>query len=161
MAEALRVPLVFFGPGVEEMNLAGRWSQVDIAPTIVDLLGLSENMTWEGRLMPVKKSYGLRIVSAPGDVALYRGGVLVANSSAGAEHDFRGLSRGLYTIKAGGETLEVLVNGDLLVDLAQSGNAQVRDSTKNMNAKTMMGIILILAINLTGIAFIVRIARRG
>ncbi len=143
------------------MNLAGRWSQVDIAPTIVDLLGLSENMTWEGRLMPVKKSYGLRIVSAPGDVALYRGGVLVANSGAGAEHDFRGLSQGLYTIKAGGETLEVLVNGDLLVDLAQSGNAQVRDSTKNMNAKTMMGIILILAINLTGIAFIIRIARRG
>ena len=111
--------------------------------------------------MPVKKSYDLQVVSAQGDVALYRSGALVANSGAGEEHDFKGLSRGLYTIKAGGETLEVLVNGDRLVDLAQNGNTQVQDSTKNMTAKATMGIILILAINLTGIALIVRIARRG
>ncbi len=38
--ETLRIPLVFSGPGVEEMNLAGRWSQVDIAPTVLDLLDI-------------------------------------------------------------------------------------------------------------------------
>jgi len=38
--EALRVPLVFLGPGVEELNLAGRWSEVDIAPTVQDILNI-------------------------------------------------------------------------------------------------------------------------
>ena len=39
--EALRVPLVFLGPGVEELNLGGRWSEVDIAPTVLGILNIS------------------------------------------------------------------------------------------------------------------------
>jgi hypothetical protein len=154
--ESLRVPLVLSGPGVEELNLGGRWSQVDIAPTVMSLLGLSKNVTWEGGIMPIKQSYDLHVVGAPGNVALYRGGTLVANSNGSREHDFEGLPRGQYTVKAGEESIGILVNGDVLVDLAEKGATQAQaDIRKNL------GIILILAINLTGIAIIIRIAKRG
>jgi 2,3-bisphosphoglycerate-independent phosphoglycerate mutase len=153
--EALRVPLVFFGPGVDELNLGGRWSQVDIAPTVMSLLGISRNATWEGRSMPIKQSYELRVVGVLGEVALYRGGVLVA-SSGGQEHDFTGLPRGQYTVKIGGKSLDVLVNGDQLIELAETNAAQIP-----ADIKKTLGIILILAINLTGIMLIVRISKRG
>jgi 2,3-bisphosphoglycerate-independent phosphoglycerate mutase len=41
--EASRVPLVFLGPGVEELNLAGRWSEADISPTVLKILNISSN----------------------------------------------------------------------------------------------------------------------
>ena len=154
--ESLRVPLVFFGPGIEELNLGGRWSEVDIAPTVMSLLGISRNATWEGCLMPIKESCSLRLVGAPGDVALYRSGVLTANSSEGPEHNFEGLSRGLYTVKADGKSLEVLVNGDQLIDLSETGSGQVPADTR-----TVLGIIAIVAINLIGIVLIIRILKKG
>lgn len=152
--ESLRVPLVFSGPGIEELNLGGRWSQVDIAPTVLSLLGLSRNVTWEGRPMPIKQNYNLRVVGAPGNVALYRGGALVANSGGGLEHDFEGLPRGLYTVKTGARSQDVLVNGDQLIDLTEKGPAQIRADTRKI-----LGIILILAINLSGAFVIIRIIR--
>jgi 2,3-bisphosphoglycerate-independent phosphoglycerate mutase len=154
--ESLRVPLVFSGPGVEELNLAGRWSQVDIAPTVLSMLGLSRNVTWEGRFMPIKQNYNLRVVGAPGAVALYWGREIIANASGDVEHDFTGLPQGQYTVKAGGKSLEVLVNGDVLIDLAEKGAAQTRTDVRKI-----LGLIFILAINLVGIAIIVRIAKRG
>ncbi len=153
--ESQRVPLVFYGPGVDELNLGGRWSQVDIAPTVMSLLGITRNATWEGRLMPIKQSYDLRVVGAPGAVALCRGGKIVANSSGVGEHDFTGLPRGLYTVKAGGKSLDVLVNGDVLIDLAEKGPAQTQADTKKI-----LGVILILAINLAGTLVIIRIIRK-
>ncbi len=154
--ESQRVPLVFYGPGVDELNLGGRWSQVDIAPTVMSLLGITRNATWEGRLMPIKQSYDLRVVGAPGAVALYRGGEIVANTSGEGEHDFTGLPRGLYTVKAGGKSLEVLVNGDVLIDLAEKGATQIQTDTKKI-----LGVILILAINLAGTLVIIRIIRKN
>ncbi len=154
--ESLRVPLVFFGPGVEELNLGGRWSQVDIAPTVLGLLGIYRNTSWEGRSMPVKECCSLRVVGAPGDVALYRGGTLVARSGAGVKHNFEGLSRGLYVVKAGGKSLDVLVNGDQVVDLSEAGPGQVPADTRKV-----LGIIAIAAINLIGIALIIRILKKG
>ena len=50
--EAPRVPLVFLGPGVEELNLGGSWSKTDIAPTLLDLLNISPGQTERGRVCP-------------------------------------------------------------------------------------------------------------
>jgi arylsulfatase A-like enzyme len=154
--EALRVPLVFYGPGVEELNLAGRWSQVDIAPTVLGLLGIYRNVTSEGKSMPIKQSYCLHVVGMPGEVELYRNGQRVENSGEGQEHDFQGLQRGFYSIKAGGESLDIMINGDQTIDLSENG----LDKTQ-ADMRKIFGIILILLINLTGIALIIRIVRRG
>ncbi len=67
--EALRVPLVFIGPGVEELNLGGRWSEMDIAPTVLDLLNISSNLTAEGNPLPICEGYNLRVAGAPAGVA--------------------------------------------------------------------------------------------
>ena len=71
--ESLRVPLVFSGPGIEELNLAGRWSQVDIAPTVLDLLNISANLSMEGKSIPISQSYDLRVTGAPAGLELWRG----------------------------------------------------------------------------------------
>ena len=51
--EALRVPLVFFGAGGGGAELGGRWSEADIAPTLLDLLNISPGLSREETVMPV------------------------------------------------------------------------------------------------------------
>lgn len=150
--EALRVPLVFLGPGVEELNLGGRWSEVDIAPTVLSILNISSGSS-EGTSLPIREGFDLRVTGAPAGLELWRGGAWLANGSAG-ECRFRGLPRGLYSLKAGGKEWSVLVNGDVAMDLA--GKAAPQGEWKRI-----IGIILILAINLVGIALIIRIWRKG
>jgi hypothetical protein len=151
--EALRVPLVFLGPGVEELNLGGRWSETDIASTVLNLLNISGNLSGDGRSLPVAESYELRVRGAPAGLSLWRDGVHLAKAAAG-ECCFRGLTRGLYSLSAGGRERAVLVNGDVAMDLA--GKAAPRGDWKRI-----IGIILILAINLAGIVVIFRIWKRG
>lgn len=152
--ESLRVPLVFSGPGVDELNLGGQWSEVDIAPIVLDLLNISSNKSWEGRSMPLRESYDLRVVGAPGAVSLYRDGSLLANASGNEDHNFRGLARGLYTISSDGESHEVLINGDLTLEM--TGKTAMQNDTKRT-----IGIILIVAINLIGMLLIFWIIRKG
>lgn len=151
--EALRVPLVFLGPGVEELNLGGRWSEVDIAPTVLSILNISSD-SWEGRSLPIRAGFDLRVTGAPAGLALWGDGAWLANAAATGECRFRGLPRGLYSLKAGGREWAVLVNGDVEMDLA--GKAAPQGDWKRI-----IGIILILAINLMGIAIIFRILRKG
>jgi 2,3-bisphosphoglycerate-independent phosphoglycerate mutase len=153
-SESLRVPLVFFGPGVEELNLGGHWSETDIAPTVIRLLNISINQSWEGKTLPIQDSYDLLVVGAPGGVSLWERDELLANATGDHEYNFRGLARGLYTIKSGERSLEVLMNQDQRLDLA--GKAALPSDTKKI-----MGVILILVINLVGILVIIRIIRKG
>jgi hypothetical protein len=78
---------------------------------------------------------------------------LLANATGDHEYNFQGLARGLYTIKSGGRSWEVLMNQDQRLDLA--GKA-----TLPSNTKKILGVILILAINLVGIFVIIRIIRK-
>ena len=80
---------------------------------------------------------------------LWQGEERLANGTAG-DYCFRGLPRGLYSLKAGGKEWAVLVNGDVAMDLA--GKAALQGDWKRI-----IGIVLILAINLGGIALIIRI----
>jgi hypothetical protein len=152
--EALRVPLVFLGPGVEELNLGGRWSEMDIAPTILNLLNISGNLSGDGRVLPVAESFELRVTGAPAGLELWRGGVRLADAATAGDYRFLGLSRGLYSLEAGEKEWAVLVNGDAAMDLAGKAVPQG-------NWKRIIGIVLILAINLAGIAIIVRIWKKG
>ncbi len=79
---------------------------------------------------------------------------MIASGSTGGDCNFRGLPRGLYTLKGGGQSVRVLVNGDRTMDLA--GKAAIPGSMKKI-----LGVILILVINLAGVAIITRIWKRG
>jgi hypothetical protein len=139
---------------VEELNLGGRWSEMDITPSVLDILNISPNLTNEGRSMPVQESYDLRVTGAPAGLELWRGGALLANGTTGGEYNFRGLLRGLYTLRAGGQSVRVLVNGDQTMDLAG------KTAPMSGNSRTILGVILILAINLIGVWVIIRIIRK-
>jgi hypothetical protein len=150
--ESLRVPLVFLGSGAEELNLGGQWSEMDIAPTVLSMLNITP-LVAEGRVLPIKESYNLMVAGAPAGVTLWSGEELLANGSAGGQYNFRGLKRGLYTLKANGMAWDILVNGDRTIDL--SGKAALPSDTKKI-----LGVILIVAINLIGILAIMRIIKR-
>jgi hypothetical protein len=139
---------------VEELNLGGQWSEVDIAPTVLDILNISQNTSSEGRSLPLKDSYDLHVVGASGAVSLYRDGSMLANASGNEDQNFRGLARGIYTISSGGASHEVLINGDHTLDF--TGKAALPG-----DAKRIIGIILIVIINLVGILLIYRIKRKG
>lgn len=152
--EALRVPLVFLGPGVEELNLAGRWSEVDIAPTVLGILNISFKLNREGKSLPIREGNDLRVTGTPAGLELWQGEERLANVTAAGECRFRGLPRGQYSLKAGEKEWAVLVNGDAKMDLA--GKAAPQGDWKRV-----IGIILIMAINLGGIAIIVMIWKKG
>ena len=151
--EALRVPMVLSGPGVEEQNLGGRWSEMDLAPTVLSILNISSKFASKGQSMPIREGCTLRVTGAPAGLSLWRGEKQLAKA-CGSECRFLGLHRGLYTLKADGAERAVVVNADEKIDL-------VPQSTASSSTKKMLGMILILAINLGGIAMIIRIWRRA
>jgi hypothetical protein len=53
----------------------------------------------------------LRVTGAPAGLELWRGEEWLANAAAGGEYSFRGLPRGQYRLKAGGQEWAVAVNG--------------------------------------------------
>ena len=150
--EARRVPLVFLGPGVEELNLGGSWSETDIAPTLLSLLNISAGLTGNGKEMPVAESFRLAVSGAPEDLALWQGEERLAEGSAG-QCIFWGLSRGAYALRAGEKEWPVTVNGDVAVDLGKPGLGE--------GWKRSVGVVLILVINLVGAFALVRIWRKG
>lgn len=155
--QSLRVPLAAFGPGVDDLNLGGIWFQTDLAPTVLDLLEIPGDLSSEGRALPIKESYDLQILGAHEPVELYRDGQLLASARADREVTFRGLSRGLYSVRCGGQERAVRINGDLALELAQS----LEDAaTLNPEYRKIIGIILILAINLIGALIIIRIIKK-
>lgn len=156
--ESLRIPFVVRGPGVDNLSLGGVWSQVNIAPTILELLGIPGNLSGSATGIPLKKSYDLLVSGAKGEVAIYSDENLVANAS-GEEITFKGLPRGIYTIRSGSTPVQICLNGDHSLNLAEKtvsvGGWMPQDLRK------IIGPALILIINLIGVAVIVRIVRKG
>lgn len=156
--ESLRIPLVIRGPGVDNLSLGGVWSQVNIAPTILELLGIPGNFSGSARGIPLKKSYDLLVAGAKGEVAIYSGEDLVANAS-GEEITFKGLPRGIYTIMSGSTPVQICLNGDQTLNLAEK--TAPGGGWKPQDLRKIIGLAMILAINLIGVAVIVRIVRKG
>jgi 2,3-bisphosphoglycerate-independent phosphoglycerate mutase len=153
--ESLRIPLVVFGPGVDELSLGGIWFEENIAPTILDLLGLPEELSF-AKPLPLKDGYELRVTNASGEVFLYRGSQLLANASGDDMYVFKGLKRGLYTLVYGHRSMNVCINGDCIADLSGASGKPFANTLR-----IILGVIIILAINIAGVALIIRILKRG
>lgn len=150
--EALRVPLVFFGPGVKELNLGGLWHEMDIAPTVLGILDINGSISSQGRPLPVRDGYSLQVTGAPDGLTLMQGERQLAIASAG-ECRFIGLPMGVYTLLAGEKKWTVTVDGDTTADLGEK-------NARPESMKRILGVIFILAINLAGTALIIRIWRK-
>jgi 2,3-bisphosphoglycerate-independent phosphoglycerate mutase len=152
--ESLRTPVIFLGPGVDDINLGGIWSEEDISPAILAMLGIPD---WEmpGVAMPIMRSCSLFVLSGPGNVTLLRGGELITESGDDGEHIFRGLEMGNYIIEAnnGRSRSEVCLTGYESLDMRP-------EVWQGLDLKMVLGPILILAINLAGSLVIWRIIKR-
>jgi len=149
--ESLRIPLAVFGPGIEEINLGGVRFEEEIAPTVLSLLGLPQNLSSSSPPMPLKERYQLEVRGARGSIELLQKGELLASLPGDEDCLFLGLQRGSYTLRSRSGTQEICINGDRVVTLSEKADGHWRQ---------ILGVILILAINLAGIAMIIRIVRR-
>jgi len=160
--ECLRVPAVFFGPRVDEIVVAGSWSQVDLAPTLWDLLGLEVADT-EGAVIPISDRYDLKIEGAKPSktVVVGRGNKTVAKASGDSSYRFRGLKRGVYSVESGYQVRSICLNGDGSLDLGQEILLPKISWPKvpHVQSRTLAGAFLIAVINLVGSIAIIRIAR--
>lgn len=151
--ESLRMPLTILGPDVDEIHLGGVWFEEDIAPTLLDLLGLPWNIS-SSKPLPIKEYYDLLVTNASGEVLLYKDGKLLANASGDDNYVFKGLKRGLYTVSCRDMSQGVCVNGDCSIDFA---NLAV--TTSRYNTRLIIGIILIIVVNSFGLIVIWRIIK--
>lgn len=156
MNESRRVACVFMGPNVADMNLAGVWSQADIAPTVLGMIGIHKGLALaNGRPMPLREKYLLSVVlSKPQEVVITHGGRRVAEGF-GSNYSIL-LPLGLYEVLASGSSRRVLLDEDLVVDLQRIANVPSRHWTV---PKAAIGWFLIAAINIVGVLLIRRIVK--
>jgi len=163
--ESLLVPAVFVGPGVDDLVLAGNWSEMDLAPTLLDLLGLSPDLPLsEGRVIPVAKCFDLTVgVGEVADVEVRKNGSLVARATGDSRYVFSNLERGLYSVKSGGRNASVQLCGDQSLDLTGGPALAPVDTLPlifDWLGRKSVASILILVINVVGAVLIFRIVRR-
>lgn len=151
--ESLRIPLIAIGPGVDDVVLGGKWSQADIAPTLLELLGIEGDLVMsEGRSMPIRRTYSLHVeLPRPGSVELRRNGSVIAGKSGSSSYIFRGLERGVYDLYLNGHLRSIVLADDTTVDL--------RESSPRVVSRWLLGTLMILAINVFGIVVIARLLR--
>jgi 2,3-bisphosphoglycerate-independent phosphoglycerate mutase len=164
--ESVMVPVVFIGPGTGDLVLAGNWSEMDLAPTLLDLLGLCPDLPLsEGRVIPVSKCFDLEVdVGKVNDVEVRKSGSLVARATGDSRYVFRNLERGSYSVKSGGGNASVNLCGDLFLDLtggSAQGSEEVAPSIFDQKSRKLIAAVLIVAINVIGALLIFRIVRKG
>ncbi|UEC42323.1 MAG: Phosphoglyceromutase [Methanothrix sp.] len=164
--ESLSVPAVFLGPGVDDMLISGPWSQVDLGPTILDLLNIRTALPFsEGRVIPVSNLSDLSVdVGRAGEVEVHKDGGLVARATGDSRYIFKDLERGTYSVEAGERVAQVHLSGDQTIDMSESEPASLFDLISPIfepEKRKYVAAVLILAVNAVGAVLILRIARRG
>ncbi|MBN1324232.1 MAG: alkaline phosphatase family protein [Methanotrichaceae archaeon] len=155
LLESRRVPLVFFGPGIDELIVGGVWQETDIAPTLLDLLELNADLG-EGQIIPLKSGFRLEVIlDSPGMVTVSKDGVIVAEADGLDRYTFSDLVRGIYNLSAQGSSQEVCISDHRTLDLRTA-----KSSYRLAPSRNSIGIALILIINLGGALVILWILKR-
>jgi hypothetical protein len=161
--ESLLVPAVFMGPGEDDLVLAGNWSEVDLAPTLLDLLGLGPELALsEGRIIPVSKCFDLEVdLGEVAEVEVRKDGSLVARATGDSRYIFRNLDRGSYSVESAGRKALVCLTGDQSIDLAGGSSEDMVPSIFDRKNRKLIAAVLIVVINVLGALLIFRILRKG
>jgi 2,3-bisphosphoglycerate-independent phosphoglycerate mutase len=166
LPESVWVPAVYLGPGVDDIIISGNWSQVDLGPTLLNLLDIRTALPLsEGRVIPVSKLCDLSVdLGRVVEVEVIKNGTLVARATGDSRYIFKDLERGTYAVEAGGRVELVDLYSDQNIDLSDLSPRRFSDilySIFEPEKRKYVAAFLILAVNIIGSILIFRIARRG
>ncbi len=153
--ESLRIPLVIISPNTVPGILSGEYGQEDIAPTLLSVLDLPNNLQYaDGKAINIK-NYASIFVKADSQytVSLWNDGRKISESSD-SELIFAGLPLNTtYTLKAAGSggTYEEQVSLD------SDKQFNFNNAKSGLNTRGMVAIFLILIVIVAGIIAIKRI----
>ncbi len=153
--ESLRIPLVILSPNTGHAVLGGEYGQEDIAPTLLSVLDLPDNLQYaDGKAINVK-NYASIFVKADSKytVSLWNSGRKLSESSD-SELIFAGLPlNASYTLKAKGSGSAF----EEQVSLDSDKQFNFNSANSGLNTRSIVAIILILAVIIGGIFVIKRI----
>ncbi|HEY9207195.1 MAG TPA: sulfatase-like hydrolase/transferase [Candidatus Methanoperedens sp.] len=155
MDESLRIPLVIISPNAIPGVIKGEYSEEDIAPTLLSVLDLPNDLQYaDGRTLPVK-TYASVFVKADSEykVSLWDNGLKVSEHSA-SDLILSGLPLNTsYTLKAAGPggMYEEYITFD------SDKRFNFNNSDAGLNMRQMAAITSILAVNIGGLLVIRKI----
>ncbi|MFZ3058395.1 MAG: sulfatase-like hydrolase/transferase [Candidatus Methanoperedens sp.] len=153
--ESLRIPLVILSPNAVSGVVSGEYRQEDIAPTLLCVLDLPDNLQYaDGKAINVK-NYASIFVKADSKytVSLWDNGRKLSENSD-SELIFAGLPlNASYTLKAkgSGSTFEEQVSLD------SDKQFNFKNANSGLNTRSIVAIILILVVIIGGLFVIRRI----
>lgn len=165
LPESLSVPAVYLGPGVDDIVISGNWSEVDLAPTLLDLLDIRSDLPLsEGRVIPVSKLCDLLVdAGRVADVEVRKNGSLVSRATGDSRYIFKNLHRGTYTVESGGRVELVDLYADQNIDLSDLSPRRFSDILSSIfdpETRKRVAAVLIVAVNVVGAFLILRVIRR-
>jgi hypothetical protein len=163
--ESLSVPAVFMGPGVDDIVISGHWSEVDLGPTLLDLLKMETALPLsEGRAIPVSKLSDLTVeIGRVGEVEVRTGSDLVARATGDSRYIFRNLERGTYSVVSGDRMARLHLSGDQTIDMSKKPPTSLFDLISPIfepEKRKYVAAFLIMAVNGVGALLIYGIIRR-
>jgi hypothetical protein len=153
--ESLRIPLVILSPNAGHAALGGEYGQEDIAPTLLSVLDLPDNLLYADSKAINVKNYASIFVKADSKytVSLWDTGRKLSENSD-SELIFAGLPlNSSYTLKAkgSGSTFEEQVSLD------SDKQFNFKNANSGLNTGNIVAIILIFVVIIGGIFVIKRI----
>ena len=167
-SEAQMIPFIVHAPNlkIEAEVINGKFGQEDIAPTLLGILNIPNELRYtDGSDIGLKDYVNINVdTPASSSVELVRDGVIIASASNDDEYLFVGLESGVnYTVRASGEQNEVMeqevfADSDMTIEFtAHAMTSENEGGSQNM--RHLIGGILIVLINVIGLVAIVRILK--
>ncbi len=154
--ESLRIPLVITAKNIESGIINGEYGQEQIAPTLLSVLDLPNDLQYADGSSINVKNYASVYVASDGEsrISLWNNGEKVTEQVA-SELIFSGLPlNSSYTLKASGQN--GIQEEKLFLDSDKKFNFNVNTSS-GMSDRRLSAIILITILNASGLMIIKRI----
>ncbi|KAB2944946.1 MAG: putative phosphoglycerate mutase [Candidatus Methanoperedens nitroreducens] len=155
--ESLKIPLVILSPNAVTGIIGGEYQQEDLAPTLLGVLDLPDNLQYgDGNAINIKKYASIYVkADSKYQVSLWNNDQKLSERSD-SELIFSGLPlNSSYTLKATGDggTFEEIVS----LDSDKQFSFKKPESSFNISNRRLIAIILILIVNIAGLIIIRRI----
>lgn len=169
--EVLRIPFIVTSKNLKSEVVKGDFGQQDIAPTILSILDLPNEMRFSNGMPLGSKGYvNLKVIlPEAGAVTIYRTNETISRASGDDSYIFYGLKRNEHyniVVETTGETGTIMERNvfsgtDQVIKFSPSTEiSKPIDSPEKKDTLRTFGSVLIVMINLAGLGIIFRIIKK-